>query len=499
MAAATGGSLALLRTRTVTVALSLSLPSTSLTVSPNSRLVGCPTCGATKSGVDVVALDSVRGGVPVRYSHEYVRVSPLGSEDPEPSSVTVAPSSASRRPVATATGSSDSLSVTVIITDALFSSLPLLTISVKVSGVSSFTTGVVNDAVSSLIDRLTAGVPAVWLHVYVRVMPLGSEEPEPSSVTEVFSLAPLLLPPAMLAIGASLVLSRTVMTTSSVSDPPRESVTFSVNVRSWSDKTAGVVNEAVAVVLPESVTEGVPAVWLHSYVRVSPGLSSDEPLPSSVTVVPPSSKVPPKPASAFGSSLMSSVIWTVAVSVAIPLLPSVTVSLNSSVRFSNTVGEVNVGEAVLAADRVTVCPVPTCTQEYDRMSGTPTTTSGSEEPEPSSVTVMPSPWGPYVPASAVGVWFTSSTVIVRSFVPEIPEPSVALTVTSCTPSCDSEGVQEKAPAPVMAAPSGAPAPSENVRVSGVPPMMSTSEAVAVNVNSVPSPSSMSGIAPSTGA
>ena len=87
----------------------------------------------------------------------------------------------------------------------------------------------VNEAVSLAGDRPTSGVPPVCDHRYVRASPLGSYDPEPLRVTGVFSSTSM-LPPAISATGALLALSSTVITTSSVSDPPRESVTLSVNL-----------------------------------------------------------------------------------------------------------------------------------------------------------------------------------------------------------------------------------------------------------------------------
>ena len=63
-----------------------------------------------------------------------------------------------------------------------------------------------------------------------------------------------------MARGALLALSRTVMITLSVSEPPRASVTLSMNVSAVVFATTGALNDAVAVPDPESVTLEIPPV-----------------------------------------------------------------------------------------------------------------------------------------------------------------------------------------------------------------------------------------------
>ena len=211
----------------------------------------------------------------------------MGSCEPEPLSVMKAPSLTSDGPAAKATGSFDSLSSTVITTDILSGVVPSLTVNVNVRGVACLTIGVVNEAVSLSDDRSTACVPPVWLQTYVKGSLFGSDDSEPSSVIRTASPA-FRSPPVITAWGALESASRMIITTSSVCQLPRESVTLSVNVRDRSDATTGMANDAPDVAAPDSETAGVPPVWLQRYDRVSWGFISDEAEPSSTTSMPPS-------------------------------------------------------------------------------------------------------------------------------------------------------------------------------------------------------------------
>ena len=96
-----------------------------------------------------------------------------------------------------------------------------------------------------------------------------------------------------------------------------------------------------------------------------------------------------------------------------------------------TSGAVKVGDAAVVLLSVTVGPA-VCVQAWLRLSP-----SGSELPEPSSVTVVPSSTAWSAPAAAVGFRFTCRTVTVTSSV-ALSEPSLTvnrnvstvLTVTS---------------------------------------------------------------------
>ena len=111
--------------------------------------------------------------------------------------------------------------------------------------------------------------------------PSGSELLEPSRVTVVPTLADWSVPAR--AVGARFGVTVTVTVSVSVRVP---SLTVRVNTRLVLVVTVGAVNVGDAVVAPVSVTAGVPLVWAHDQVRVSPASGSELPEPSRVTVVP---------------------------------------------------------------------------------------------------------------------------------------------------------------------------------------------------------------------
>ena len=106
--------------------------------------------------------------------------------------------------------------------------------------------------------------------------------------------------------------------------------------------TAGAVNVEVAVLAPESVTVGLPPVWLQVYESVSP--SSSEPLPERVTDAP-IATVCAAPASADGALLVTGVTEIDTVSLTLPV-PSLTVSSKVSRVTVETVGATNDGVSV---------------------------------------------------------------------------------------------------------------------------------------------------------
>ena len=137
--------------------------------------------------------------------------------------------------------------------------VPSLTVRVKVSVASVVTSGAVNEGVCVVAPvNVTVGVPAVWLHEYVRLCPSGSV-PLPERDTEVPS-ATVWFTPA-LAVGASFS-ARMVMSTVSVF-VKLPSLTVRVNVSVASAIRFGAVNEGVCVVAPVNVTVGVPPVCVH--------------------------------------------------------------------------------------------------------------------------------------------------------------------------------------------------------------------------------------------
>ena len=150
-----------------------------------------------------------------------------------------------------------------------------------------------------------------------------------------------------------------------------------------------------------------PGALAQEYVRELPS-GSDDLEPSSLTVVP-NPTFRSLPASALGAEdtvVVATVIVTVSES---ELVPSDTVSVK--VISPVVVGAVNVGFTAVLLESITVAPG--FNQEYTRGSF-----SGSEEPEPSSVTVSPGATSRSSPASAVGVPDTVIvTVSVAGFVP----------------------------------------------------------------------------------
>ena len=227
------------------------------------------------------------------------------------------------------------------------------------------------------------------------------------------------------------------------------------------------------------------------YVSVSPSpmLGSDEPVPSSGTFASDSSTVSESPASATGGSLTSLFILMVTVSTAGSCSASVTVKLNTTSWPAYTVGVVNDGETVTAPASPSTDVPPVCTHRYVRRSGLSSMVSGSDAVALPSVTETPSPYGPYVPASAAGARFTSFTVTVT---PDETDtvPSETDTLNVWMPSCSSVGVQVNTPSGAMDAPSGRVPLSENARVlAPLPLTRSASRAVAVNMSGISSSTS----------
>ena len=83
-------------------------------------------------------------------------------------------------------------------------------------------------------------------------------------------------------------------------------VTVSVNVRVPSAVRLGAVKPGVAVSAPVSVTAGLPPVWLHDQISVSPASGSKEALPDRLTASP-SSTVWSGPASTVSVTVGPSV------------------------------------------------------------------------------------------------------------------------------------------------------------------------------------------------
>ena len=104
----------------------------------------------------------------------------------------------------------------------------------------------------------------------------------------------------------------------------------------------------------------------------------------------------------------------------------------------------------------------------------------------SSVSVSSTLWDPMAPSTGAEFSPLPEAVTVTGTSSESVElaPSATVTLMVCSPICASAGVQVKVPESVMEAPDGNPAPSENVRESGMPLMKSPSIAVAAN-DSVP--------------
>ena len=148
-----------------------------------SRKVNVPALdGAVNVGFCAVLLDSVTGVPPV-WVQVYVSGSPFGSELPDPSSCTEDPVDTVCAGPAFATGGWFELPVTVMVTlDGLLLTCPSLTTSRKVNVPAL--DGAVNVGFCAVLLDSVTGVPPVWVQVYVRGSPSGSELPDPSSCTE---------------------------------------------------------------------------------------------------------------------------------------------------------------------------------------------------------------------------------------------------------------------------------------------------------------------------
>ena len=146
-----------------------------------------------------------------------------------------------------------------------------------------------------------------------------------------------------------------------------------------------------------------------------------------------------------GASLSADTV-IVTESVSEPPLPSVTVTVNTSVYSDVACGAVKVGEAAEASLRDIVVPL-SCDQAYVSES-----LSSSLDPLASRVTVSPSVGVWSLPALADGASFTLETVRVKvSVTVSVPVPSsVAVTTTVYEPMSACSGVPESVPAPLIA-------------------------------------------------
>ena len=149
--------------------------------------------GAVKDGRAVAEPDRA---IPSGAAQMYDAMEPSGSEDPEPSSVTVSPSFTVWSGPASDVGArleggcccgggcwgGVGTFLTVMVTVSVSDSRPSETVSVNTYWVSDETKGAVNDgrAVSAPCRGMPAGSTVQW---YDMASPLGSDEPVPSSLT----------------------------------------------------------------------------------------------------------------------------------------------------------------------------------------------------------------------------------------------------------------------------------------------------------------------------
>ena len=179
------------------------------------------TSGAVNVGDDTVVLESM---MPPGADHKYVRVSPSGSDEPEPFNVTVSRSEAVWLEPALATGARLAW-LTDIVTVSVSDSVPSETVSLNTNVVGlAGAVKVGDDAVE--LDRVTV-VPEVWVHEYDIVSPSMSEEPVPFRVT--VSPVDTDWPVPALEVGARLTCPTNTVTVSLSVRPP-VSVTVSVKV-----------------------------------------------------------------------------------------------------------------------------------------------------------------------------------------------------------------------------------------------------------------------------
>ena len=118
------------------------------------------------------------------------------------------------------------------------------------------------------------------------MLPSGSDEPEPPSVT----LSPdetLVLSAVAMAVGGWLSAGFSIVTaTVSVSMAPSSSVTISVKTRVTVSVTSGAVNVGFSAAgFDNGTVLPVVSVWVHSYDSMFPS-ESDEPEPSRLTNTP---------------------------------------------------------------------------------------------------------------------------------------------------------------------------------------------------------------------
>ena len=169
---------------TVTVTSSVALSEPSLTVNRNVSAVLTVTSGAVNVGDAALVLLSVTVG-PAVCVQAWLTLSPSGSELPEPSSVTVAPSSTVWSGPAAAVGARFTCR-TVTVTSSVALREPSLDVRRNVNVVSSVTSGAGNVGDAALASLSVTVGPAVCVHEYVTSSPSGSL-PEPASVTVVRS------------------------------------------------------------------------------------------------------------------------------------------------------------------------------------------------------------------------------------------------------------------------------------------------------------------------
>ncbi|MBV6514877.1 MAG: hypothetical protein HPKKFMNG_00509 [Planctomycetes bacterium] len=150
------------------------------------------------------------------------------------------------------------------------------------------------------------------------------------------------------------------MTTSSVSVPPRPSLTVRRKVSGVAAETLGAVKDGVAVEEPLSETVGLPAIWTQEKLRASPSGSLLR-VPLRLAVLP-SGTFWSVPALAWGGLLGAVVYSTVTTtsSLLVPPRPSLAVTLNVNWVLTVTEGAVNVGVAVAAPLSAIVGAPATC-------------------------------------------------------------------------------------------------------------------------------------------
>ena len=370
------------------------VPSFAVRVSVNRVLEF--TRGAVNVVGDEPGLAKVIAGTAGICDHVYVRGSPSASLA-DHGRLTGSPSDTVRSPPTSTVGRllvagwMTALSVMVTCRVSETSTVPSLTVrvTVTVTVVLAATSGAAN-VVDSAVEfaNVIARAPS-WVHEYVRASPGSSSEAVPERVT----VAPSATSWSGPALTVGGLLDESVMVTCRVSETstvPSSAVRVTVMVVLAA--TSGAANVVDSADEFANVIARAPS-WVHEYVRLSSG-SSSETMPERVTVAP-STTSWSAPASTSGALLGESVMVTCRVSET-STVPSSAVRVTVMVVLAATSGAANVVDSADEFANV-IARAPSWVHEYVRLSS-----GSSSETVPERVTVAPSTTSWSAPASTSG-------------------------------------------------------------------------------------------------